>query len=278
MQQHHAAWHGAWRGQGPAHGPSPRRQPRDSALGAYAEMTLLNKAHGAAGPSGKGRMEPASLLATPQGSPGGSPRSSETVPCKTTLKVVAVGDDLTGKTALLRAYAEGGFSADSYFPTVYDELEREAQLPDGRPVLVLLCDTAGQEEYAHLRPKCYASADVVLVCFSLCSEQSWHSLPAWVQESRTYAPDATIIVVGTKADQLGSGHSTLRHDEDERRGEAHKIGASHYFETSSLQGLNINKVFDAALAARPRTALLCDLPALIADAKPADKPACCIVM
>jgi small GTP-binding protein len=237
-------------------------------------MTLLNKASGGAGHPAKGRVEPASLPSTPAGSPAGSPRSSRTLSGETTVKVVAVGNDLAGKTALLRAYAEGAFS-HSYFPTVYDELTREVEVPDGLPVVLQLCDTAGREEYAHLRPKCYAGADIVLACFSLCSEQSWHSLPAWVQEARTYAPGATIIVVGTKADLLGSAHSTLRHDGQERRGEAHKMGITHYFETSSLRGQSVDEVFDAALAAWPRAAESHVEPALITGAKPA---ACCIIM
>lgn len=67
--------------------------------------------------------------------------------------------------------------------------------------LTLLVSTLLQDEFDKLRPLCYTSADVFLLCFSVVSPVSFQNIPEkWVQEIRRHAPFAPIILVGTQCD------------------------------------------------------------------------------
>ena len=58
-----------------------------------------------------------------------------------------------------------------------------------------------QEEFDKLRPLCYTSADVFLLCFSVVSPTSFQNVPEkWVPEIRKHVPFAPLILVGTQCD------------------------------------------------------------------------------
>jgi Ras-related C3 botulinum toxin substrate 1 len=72
---------------------------------------------------------------------------------------------------------------------------------DGKQINLGLWDTAGQEDYDRLRPLSYPMTDVFLVCFSVVSPTSYENVSAkWIPELRHHAPNAPIILVGTKTD------------------------------------------------------------------------------
>ena len=47
---------------------------------------------------------------------------------------------------------------------------------DGKPVLLELWDTSGQEPYDRLRPMSYPQTDVFVLCFSLVNPDSFESI------------------------------------------------------------------------------------------------------
>ncbi len=52
-----------------------------------------------------------------------------------------------------------------------------------------------------MRPLSYPNTDVVLVCFSVTSRDSYvNAEQKWIPEIRHYCPGAKILVVGTKSD------------------------------------------------------------------------------
>lgn len=58
-----------------------------------------------------------------------------------------------------------------------------------------------QDEFDKLRPLCYTSADVFLLCFSVVSPASFQNVPEkWVPEIRRHAPFAPLVLVGTQCD------------------------------------------------------------------------------
>lgn len=63
------------------------------------------------------------------------------------------------------------------------------------------CPDLAQEEFDKLRPLCYTSADVFLLCFSVVSPTSFQNVPEkWVPEVRKHVPYAPLILVGTQCD------------------------------------------------------------------------------
>ena len=72
---------------------------------------------------------------------------------KKTLKCVVVGDGGVGKTCLLSVYAQDTFP-EIYVPTIRDNFRMNVLINDSMRELELY-DTAGQEDYAKLRPLSY---------------------------------------------------------------------------------------------------------------------------
>lgn len=127
---------------------------------------------------------------------------------------------------------------------------------DGRPVRLQLCDTAGQDEFDRLRPLCYTSADVFLLCFSVVSPSSFQNVgEKWVPEIRCHCPRAPIILVGTQSDLREDVKVLIELDKGKEKPVpeeaaqlcAQEVKASCYIECSALTQKNLKEVFDAAI-------------------------------
>ncbi|XP_017482865.1 PREDICTED: ras-related C3 botulinum toxin substrate 1-like [Rhagoletis zephyria] len=167
------------------------------------------------------------------------------------VKCVVVGDGTVGKTCLLISYTTDSFP-EEYVPTVFDNYSSIITC-DGETVSLGLWDTAGQEDYDRLRPLSYPQTDVFLICFSVVSPSSFENvLVKWAPEVRHHCSDASIILVGTKADlrddkdqlyQLAKiGQYPVKKEAAERM--AKKIHALKYIESSALTQVNVKKVFE----------------------------------
>jgi len=192
------------------------------------------------------------------------------------IKCVVVGDGAVGKTCLLISYTTNTFPQD-YIPTVFDNYSINVMV-DNKQINLGLWDTAGQEDYDRLRPLSYPMTDVFLVCFSVVSPTSYENVSAkWIPELRHHAPNAPIILVGTKTDlrddpvivgalqEKGKAPLT-KHQGDQL---AQQIKALKYVECSALSQNNLKTVFDEAIRA-----VLKPAPA----AKPAAKKGGCSLL
>ncbi|XP_071080103.1 cell division control protein 42 homolog [Haliotis cracherodii] len=118
---------------------------------------------------------------------------------KSNIKCVLVGDTTVGKSCLARRLAAYGFS-EEYTPTMFDNYAATTTV-DGKPYVLSIFDTAGQEEFDRLRALAYMNCDVFLICFSVGNPDSIKSvLQTWVPEVTHYAPDSQLILVGTQVD------------------------------------------------------------------------------
>ena len=171
-------------------------------------------------------------------------------------KLVVVGDGACGKTCLLVTFATGKFP-EQYVPTIFETYMANLTL-DNRPMQLGLWDTAGQEAYDTLRPLSYPDSDIILMVFSIDSQDSLENIfEKWSPEVQHFCPHVPKILVGTKKD--------LRHDEDriaelkqtnnrmisydEGLATATNIKAVRYMEVSSKTREGVQEVFDAAARA-----------------------------
>ena len=114
-------------------------------------------------------------------------------------KIVIVGDRSVGKTSLILAYSIGEFP-DGVAPTVIDAYKGKT-VYKGDEVRLDVYDTAGQEDFARVRPISYNGANVFLVCFSLINTDSLeNACTKWFNEVKCLGPKCPFILVGTKSD------------------------------------------------------------------------------
>ncbi|TPX70196.1 hypothetical protein SpCBS45565_g01937 [Spizellomyces sp. 'palustris'] len=162
-------------------------------------------------------------------------------------KLVCVGDEGVGKTALLLAYSGGQFP-EKHFPTV-----TETYLPKDSPFEIW--DTAGAAELDRLRPFSYDKADAFVVAFSIVDHQSFQNVEErWIPEIRYFTSNVPILLVGCKCDlrtdpgTLESlrriGYDPIRYDEGEQV--AKRMGAYRYFECSAYTRSGVAAIFEEA--------------------------------
>ncbi|GFT73887.1 rho-related BTB domain-containing protein 2 [Nephila pilipes] len=130
-----------------------------------------------------------------------------------TVKCVVVGDTAVGKTRLIcartcNAYLTLPQMLATHIPTVWaidqyrihkEVLKRSWMIVDGVNVSLRLWDTFGDHEKD--RKFAFGRSDVVLLCFSISSPQSFkHCKTKWFSEIRQYCPNVPIVLVGCKND------------------------------------------------------------------------------
>ncbi|PVF94900.1 putative GTPase Rho1 [Serendipita vermifera] len=171
-------------------------------------------------------------------------------------KVVLVGDGGVGKTCLAISFHYGRFP-ERDMPTFWENYAVNMEI-EGQIIGLVLCDTAGQEDYDRLRPLSYPNTDVILICFSLDYPESFENVEQkWVPEVAHFCPGVPFILVRCKKD-LTDGQQVV--DDITRRGEkrisieygealSRRIGASAYLECSAKSGEGVKQVFQTAAMA-----------------------------
>jgi Ras-related C3 botulinum toxin substrate 1 len=133
----------------------------------------------------------------------------------------------------------------------------------GKQVVNLcLWDTAGQEDYDHLRPLSYGATDVFLLCFSLISRTSLANAQSkWAPELRAYdARNGTrtpIILIGTKVDvrdepmlqeaPVSNPNCNGAVSYAEGLAVSQKLGCDAYVECSAITQDGLKLAFDSAI-------------------------------
>jgi len=118
---------------------------------------------------------------------------------KLPIKVVIVGDGSVGKTCLAQTFVHNAFP-DDYTPTVFENMNKN-MVVDGQEVFMELQDTAGQEEYEEIRKFGYSGAKVIIVGFAVNDQTTFENIKGkWLPELRDHAPEAKLLLVGTKSD------------------------------------------------------------------------------
>ncbi|EGC38107.1 hypothetical protein DICPUDRAFT_149292 [Dictyostelium purpureum] len=163
------------------------------------------------------------------------------------IKIVIVGDDGSGKTCLIYRLAENKFPQD-YIPTIYGGYVGEFQFGPNK-VQLAPWDTCGLEDQNKLRPLSYDHTNCFVLCFSISNRESFNRcLDFWYPEIQRFCPNTPIVLVGTKSDVYNNPNYVKEQLVTNSEGVemANKIKAVQYIETSSLDNINIMKVFETA--------------------------------
>jgi len=161
------------------------------------------------------------------------------------LKVVVVGDGAIGKTTFLISFTLDCFPQD-YVPTVFDNFTTVYTLED-RPISLGLWDTAGQEDFAHIRPLSYPNTDVFLIMYSVAMRSSFENVKTkWIPEVKSNCPNTPFVLIGTQTDareQKNPSHVSYK----DGKKLCKEVGAEKYYELSSKENNSFKYVWDDIL-------------------------------
>ncbi|XP_041669207.1 rho-related GTP-binding protein RhoV-like [Cheilinus undulatus] len=184
-------------------------------------------------------------------------RADKALRLREEVSCMLVGDGAVGKTSMIISYIFNGYNSE-YRQTAFDVFTGLVYV-NGNPTRIKLIDTAGQEEFGHLRSLCYAHVDVFILCFSLVNPVSFNNVTSrWIPQIRAGNKTSPIILVGTQSDLRHNADVLIHLDQfmntkpvhSRRAGRlAHRIRAQDYVECSALTQHNLKDVFDSAISA-----------------------------
>ena len=159
-------------------------------------------------------------------------------------KLIAVGDDGVGKSTLLSVLNDCPFQ--STMPIIVEKYIKKG-LHKGDPYILNIWDSACKEEYDTLRLPAYIGVDVVLICFSLVSRESFLNVEKkWFHEVKKFCKDPIIILIGTKQDLRQEGNTDHISD-DEINKFAQEQKCSSFIPCSSKNKMNIDSIIPTVI-------------------------------
>jgi len=160
-------------------------------------------------------------------------------------KIVAIGDGAVGKTTFLISFTLDCFNME-YIPTVFDNFTTVYKLED-RPISLGLWDTAGQEDFATIRPLSYPNTDIFLVFYSSAMRPSYENVKAkWIPELKANCPTTPFVLIASQID-LRDKNNPAHISAKEGKKLAKDVGAQEYYELSSKDSSTFRAVWDSIL-------------------------------
>ena len=155
------------------------------------------------------------------------------------IKVILIGDSAVGKTNIMNKYLTGQFNENSK-ATVGVEFGSKLFNIDGHNIKAQIWDTAGQEKYKAITGAYYKGSKGAFVVYDITRKDTFISTDKWINDLKTGAdPKINIILIGNKTD-LEDKREVLKEQGEEK---AKSFGCA-FFETSALNGNNIDKGFE----------------------------------
>ena len=155
------------------------------------------------------------------------------------LKLVMIGDSGVGKTNILSRYINNEFSLTTK-STVGVEFGSKLIKKNDKIIQLQIWDTAGQERYKSITSAYYKGAKGAFVVYDITKEKTFKNIDKWILDLKANGnEDILIILIGNKLD-LEKSREVMVNDV-KRKAEELKVA---YFETSALDGSNIEHDFD----------------------------------
>jgi len=152
-------------------------------------------------------------------------------------KIAIIGPAEAGKSAIVERFVNNKFLIS---PKVLplDIISKDFEYEEGEKVFLSLWDICGHKRFEYLRSVFYKGAAGILLVFDMTNVNSYHDLNIWLNESKLFAGNAPIILVGNKSD-LSSEINVNKETFDKYISDNNLI----FIQTSAKSGHNINQAF-----------------------------------
>ena len=155
------------------------------------------------------------------------------------IKIMIIGESLVGKTALITRYTKDTFSG-TYLTTIGIDFQNKFLDINNKKIKLEIWDTAGQERFRNIAKNYFQSSDGFLLVYDISNEDSFKKLSFWLEQINLNAPENTkYIVVGNKKDLENKRKVQIEEGEN-----FSKNNGVHFYETSAIDGTNVNVVFE----------------------------------
>ena len=150
-----------------------------------------------------------------------------------------LGDSAVGKSSILYHFKEG-----AHFPnitaTILMDFYTKLIEVRGHRIQLQVWDTGGQDRFRSIVHSYYRNAVGGLLVFDITHRESFNNLYMWLHDAECYAGpyEPVFILVGNKKDQ--AIHREVSKEEASFFATEHGM---EYYETSAVNGLNIEEVF-----------------------------------
>lgn len=153
-------------------------------------------------------------------------------------KYIIIGNASVGKTNLSFRFIKGNFS-EKYHPTIGMEFAVKNIKIGDKICRIQLWDTAGQECFKSVSRGYYKNSACALIVYDISNRKSFDNIQTWVEECKNNAPQTlTMVLVGNKSDL--EDIRTISYEEGKNLATSNNM---LFFETSALNGNNIEKLF-----------------------------------
>ena len=116
------------------------------------------------------------------------------------IKLMMIGDQAVGKTALLVRYADDDFN-EVLLPTIGIDFKIKTINLKGKIIKLQIWDTAGQERFRTITQAYYRGAMGILLIYDVTNTKSWSNVRNWVRNIEGNAPQTVNkVLVGNKCD------------------------------------------------------------------------------
>ena len=154
------------------------------------------------------------------------------------IKLMMIGDQAVGKTALLMRFAEDDFN-EVLLPTIGIDFKIKTIDLAGKRVKLQIWDTAGQERFRTITQAYYRGAMGILLIYDVTNPKSWSNVRNWVRNIEGNAPQTVNkILVGNKCDL-----TSLRQVSTQQGEQLSREYGLKFFETSARSNINVNDAF-----------------------------------
>ncbi|PIN13148.1 Ras-related GTPase [Handroanthus impetiginosus] len=180
-----------------------------------------------------------------------------TMPKRSLLKIILLGDSGVGKTSLMNQYVYKKFRPHYKATIGADFVTNELQIDD-KLVTLQIWDTAGQERFQSLGVAFYRGADCCILVYDVNVLKSFEMLQNWHEEflkqvDPTNPETFPFILIGNKVDVDGGNSRAV--SEKTARDWCISKGNIPYFETSAKEDYNVESAFlvaaETAISSEP---------------------------
>jgi len=168
----------------------------------------------------------------------GTPSASGAKSYDLQIKLMMIGDQAVGKTALLVRYADDDFN-ETLLPTIGIDFKIKTVELLGKRVKLQIWDTAGQERFRTITQAYYRGAMGILLIYDVTNTKSWSNVRNWVRNIEGNAPQTVNkILVGNKCDLANQRQVSTQQGQQLAR--EYDI---QFFETSARTNSNVHEAF-----------------------------------